>query len=466
VFVRARPCSSVFVRVQPIFMLAALLALLLCPSGCGPASRQNYLRLPYQGRPEYAPPRMSLQEKAELFQKQLDQDHVSPLGLMIYLRRRDGPDTLSPSYQNLNDTPIWGGIHLAQESFRYAVTGSPEALESVRRSIQGLHLLQAVHGVPGLLARHIAPRTDPGIDFSQPDTSWRDAAPAFPDLKWKCNVSKDQYSGMIFGYAVAYDLVPDQAVRAQIRRDMTAIADFLVKNRYRIVDYDGKRTKYSNLRARIGPVPIGVQALISLAAIKAAHHVSGEPRFEQEYRRLVRRRWPQATWLAKFRLFGKTNQNNDNMAFLSYYSLLRLEKDPNIRRHYQHSADRSWRYVRHEGNAFWNLIYLGTGGRDIISLEETLLQLHNFPATKATYRVDLRGRTDIERAWLKNRKGLPQSQYPLPINLRSRSSFDWKECPYALVSGAQEKFPRQYVPTDYLVCYWMGRYHQLLGPDD
>jgi len=406
---------------------------------------------------------MSLRQKAEMFQKQLERDHLSSIGLMLYDRRLNKDGSLHPSWCCLNDTPIWGGIHLAAESFRYAATGHEDALESVRRSVKSLHLLQAIHGVPGLLARHIVPRNDTVIKTAPPDTSWTDAKPEFPELKWKRNVSKDQYSGMIFGYGVAYDLVPDPEVRTQIRQDMTAIANFLMKHRYRIIDHDGKPTKYCNMRARIGPIPIGVQALMSLAAIKVAHRVSGEARFEKEYRRLVRKRWPQATWSAKFKIFGKTNHNNDNMAFLSYYSLLRLEKDPKVRRHYQRSAERMWKYVGHEGNAFWNLIYLAAGGEDPLGHEEALLQLRNFPATKRTYRVDLTDRKDIERAWFKNRKGVPKAKYPLPINLRAQSAFCWKNCPYALRSGRGGK---QGIPVDYLVCYWMGRHHQLLGTDD
>ena len=447
-------------------LLWAAVGLFLVPLGCAPRTRKNYLRLPYRGRPEYAPPQMSLEQKAERFQKQLDRDHLSPLGLMIYSRGLNPDGSLHPSWRDLNDTPIWGGVHLAAESFRYAVTGRDEALESVRRSVKGLHLLQAVHGVPGLLARHLAPRTDTVIDFARPGNPWIEAKPEFPELKWKGNVSKDQYSGMIFGYGVAYDLVPDQEVRAQVRQDMTAIADFLIKNRYRIIGHDGKPTKYCNLRARIGPIPIGVQALMSLAAIKVAHQVSGEERFEKEYRRLVRKRWPQATWSAKFQLFGKTNHNNDNMAFLSYYSLLRLEKDPQVRRHYLRSAERMWKYVGHEGNAFWNLIYLGTGGEDPLGREEALLQLRNFPATKLAYRVDLTDREDIERSWFKNRKGVPKAKYPLPINLRYQSSFAWKSCPYAIYSGPGTGGRQQAVPVDYLVCYWMGRYLRLIGPED
>lgn len=438
-------------------------AFLFPSSGCKSIRRGDGLRLPYQGRPEYAPPEMPLARKARLFQEQLDQGHISPLGVLIYkkdLTEQQAGRGLSHEAQG--DTGIWEGILLAAESFRYAATRSTDALENARRGVKSLHMLQAVHGTPGLLARHIAPESDSHI---RDRSHWHPAVSSMPGIIWRDDVSKDQYAGVIFGYGVAYDLLPDEEIRTQVRTDMTAIADFLIRNGYRLIDHDGKPTRYSGLNARIGPIPIGVQALISLAAIRVAHHVSGEPRFDAEYRRLARRRWPQATRSAKFQLFGRTNPNNDNMAFLSYHSLLQLETNAAIRRHYESSAARTWRHVGPEGNAFWTFIFLACGGRDELALEEARLQLRLFPATKRRYEVDHRGRQDIERAFFKGRGGVPRARYPLPINLRARSSFDWKDSPYALYSAMGSDGHVEYAPVDYLVAYWMGRYYGFIGAE-
>ena len=439
---------------------------LLLLAGCTPDTSRNYLRLPFQGPPEYAPPEMTLLEKANFFQQLLERDHLAPNGLLIYKRNLIYEAKVGFCYGSLSDTPIWGGCHLAAESFRYAVTKSPEALAAVRKSVKSLHLLQKIHGISGLLARHIAPKDDPIAAPRMGKEEWQKGVGEFADWIWRANVSKDQYSGMIFGYGAAYDLVDDEEIRKLIHRDMTAIADFLIKNDYRIIDYDGKRTKYHSMRARIGPIPIGVHALMSLAAIKIAHRVSGEERFEKEYRRLIRRRWPQATWLVKFQLFGKTNHNNDNMGFLSYYNILRLENDPKIRRHYEKSIKRTWKYIRHEGNSFWTFIHLANSGRDDSAREDARLQLRNFPASKRRIGVDSRGRTDIELGRYKNRSNVRKAKYPLPINQRARTSFDWKICPYGITSFLGSKGNIQSAPVDFLLAYWMGRYHGIIRESD
>ena len=409
---------------------------------------------------------MSLRDKAAFFQKELDQHHIAPDGQFVYKNfyKEDaaGKPVLSHAWGNMMDTCIWSGIHLAAESFRYAVTKSPEALRNVRRAAKSLHLLQAVHGIPGLLVRQVAPK---GTTVDVADW-WLPGTEEYPEWIWREDVSKDQYSGMVFGYGVACHLVEDEEVRKHVTEDLTGIADFLIRNRYVIVDHDGQPTKHGGLQAWMGPVPNGVQAFISLSAIKLAQLASGEPRFEQEYRRLVRKRWPQATWLVKVQLFGNTNHNNDNMAMLTGFPLILAEKDAKLRRRYVRSMRRTWKYVRHEGNAFWTFLYHGVGEKDPQALEDALLQMRNFPLSKRCFGVDNRGRDDVELGPFKTRKDIPKAKYPLPLNLRPQTSFTWKDCPYEMYARLGAKGTSLYAPVDYLVAYWAGRYYGLIKPED
>lgn len=440
--------------------------LLLGLIGCAPSTSKSYLRLPYEGRPEYAPPKnMTLKQKAEMFQDMLEKYHIAPSGLMIYRRDIRKHDSIGFSYNNLSDSPIWNGCHLAAESFRYAVTKSPEALEAVRRSVKGIHLLQAVHGVPGLLARHVIPKDDKGF-WEEGPGQLSEGVGDYSNFMWRHEVSKDQYSGIVFGYGVATMLVDDPEVRAQVRKDITAIADYLMENDYIIIDADGEPTKYSNMRAYIGPVPIGVHAFISLCAIHTAWKASGEEKYRLEYERLKQKNWHKATWLVKFKVLGQTNHNNDNMGMIASYPLLMQEKDPKVLKYYERSINRTWRYVRHEGNALYTSIYLGTGGKDPQAQEDSLLQLRNFPISKRHYGVNNLGREDIKVSMFKNRKGARRAIYPLPINFRPQTGWAWRDDPYRLKWPGDDQGNTQSAPVDFLLPYWMGRYHGLIGEGD
>src|SRR5262245_3952550 len=56
------------------------------------------------------------------------------------------------SYSRCGDSALWTGHWLAAESYRYAVTRSPEALNNIRIAIDGIRKLLEVTGT-GLLAR-------------------------------------------------------------------------------------------------------------------------------------------------------------------------------------------------------------------------------------------------------------------------------------------------------------------------
>src|SRR5687768_18016820 len=48
------------------------------------------------------------------------------------------------TYDNGMDSAIWTGHYLAAESYRYAVTRDPAALENVRNALTGIENLRAV----------------------------------------------------------------------------------------------------------------------------------------------------------------------------------------------------------------------------------------------------------------------------------------------------------------------------------
>src|SRR5512132_67499 len=50
------------------------------------------------------------------------------------------------NYTRCGDSAIWTGHYLAAESYRYAVTKSPDALAAVRNAIQGINMLLNVTG--------------------------------------------------------------------------------------------------------------------------------------------------------------------------------------------------------------------------------------------------------------------------------------------------------------------------------
>src|SRR5580700_1943077 len=97
------------------------------------------------------------------------------------------------SYTRCGDSALWTGHYLAAEAFRYKVTGSQDAFTNIQ-------------------ARCIVPLDSPyaqSIMSEESANGIHTAAPWF----WVGNTSRDEYSGVIFGLAVAYDMVTDATVK-------------------------------------------------------------------------------------------------------------------------------------------------------------------------------------------------------------------------------------------------------------
>ena len=85
---------------------------------------------------------------------------------------------------------------------------------------------------------------------------------------------------------------------------------------------------------------------------------------------------------------GAVNHSDDELAFLSYYPLLRYEEEPHRRALYRASLERSWQIERPERCPLWNVIYGALTGRPC-ELDAAVETLREIPS-------DLRHWTDLD----------------------------------------------------------------------
>ena len=418
------------------------------------------------------PPSIQLHEKARRYQERLEAHHQTPSGVIAYRR----PVTASgwDTYGNLADGCFHTAIYLSSQALRYATTGEDEAREQILRTLDGLELLMDVTGRRGLLSRHVSPAASAAVID---DARWLPSGTQ-PAWIWRSDVSKDQYAGFVHGVAVTLALVDDPAVRLRVSALLSAAADHLIENNLRIVDHDGEPTTFSNLRKSFLGVPKGVDSLTSLAIAKAAAVSNPTSRYQEFYESLVRDDYLDAAYWAHFTIFGIGNRVNDHMAYLSLYPLLILENDAERRSALKKAARRSWRHVGEDRNAFFAFIHAAVVGDDSGDADakqdasvgagvKGRLALLEYPENKVEWPVDLtRPGFEFERAFFNSRKCVPRSTKSVPLYLRVRSSSFWASDPFRLVGRLGRKGEVVTAGIDYLVAYWMGRYHGLIEPND
>lgn len=135
------------------------------------------------------------------------------------------------------DSALWTGTYLASESWRLLATGAADARAHAKELVETLHLWMNVSPSPGVLARFVRPAGNTslggaGIDCSK-DTHHCGVAYGGKTWDYNCHVSRDQYQGVMLGYALAYDALgpTEEPTRALIREDVIVLLDELMKER-------------------------------------------------------------------------------------------------------------------------------------------------------------------------------------------------------------------------------------------
>src|SRR4029450_9186902 len=251
-----------------------------------------------------------------------------------------------------------------------------------RRGMQAIVRLEQITGRPGLPARSFI---KVGDDIQPEDGEWHDT----PDKawRWKGDTSSDEIVGHYFVYPVYIDLVAGDDEKPALRAVIDRITNHILDNKYQLIDVDGQRTRWGWWSPDLiweDPDETGLRALHLLSHLRVALHLTANPqyrtRYEGAYRDLIDTQ--QYHWRPrnqKVMVPGHINHSDDELAFLSFYPLLRYETDPSLLEVYKQSLERSWQIERPERNPLWNAIYAaGTGAADY-DREASLRTLQEIP---------------------------------------------------------------------------------------
>ncbi len=343
------------------------------------------------------------------------------------------------SYSRCGDSAIWTGHYLAAEAFRYRATQSPEALAHAAGAVRGLRMLVDITGTD-LLARCAFPADAPwAMDLAGEESHHgiRAAQIDGSEWWWVGNTSRDQYSGVFFGLAVAYDLLDDAALRDEIRALTGRMLGFLLRHGWLVVMPEGG----------VSTVFLG-RPDQQLALLRIGSHMDPD-RFGRVYRTL-RAAAAYATVLPVFieTLDLHGSYFKFNLDAINFYSLLRLETSGFYRFWYREAYDVLRRAVGGHGNAYFNMIDRALKGPDETRDAETAALLEEWLT---------RPRTD---EWLDWRGavaacGEDRACGALPVAARVRTDFLWQRSPFLLYGGGRGDI--EGAGIDYILPYWMAR---------
>lgn len=429
-------------------------------------------------------------------------------------------------YSNTRDSAIWTGTYLAAESLRAMATGSTDALEQVHKTVRTLHDFFEVTATPGYLARYAAPADSPhevqAIFTQHADEVKRDVTYGGRKWHWMGNTSRDQYQGPMLGLSLAYRATADATIRELIRTDIVEVVEELMKERRETVNMviNGYSMPVEvTLRYAIrvpsetddGKVTITLDAA-SLGDANLAGMREFMPRFDDLVRQLPGFSWvPEikrdgsAIMLASFFLaaldvtkdvpaYATRRQaiqafyeahieewyevmaswdflpqcgagyHGPHIVFQPAYNVARLEYDGARRERFRADIlqELMWMDEVHEHkNVFYAWVHAanapaGVDVQSIVSFHAE--QLAQFPRAPRTP-VDV----DLTATYAEDPVCDGLAAEAVDVGERPVSEMMWQDNPWKRTGSAQPT--RVYPGVDYLIAYWMGRYHGFLHDD-
>lgn len=248
----------------------------------------------------------------------------------------------------------------------------------------------------------------------------------------------------------------------QAKGQLARIASHLVRNRWKLIDVDGKPTRWGRwdpeyFQTDEGKFDRGLQAVELLSFIKTAERWTGDATFTAAYRDLVRLGYPEFTLRAR-----NTSPPDsilhflDELAFWSYWNLLRYEENPDLRALYRRGYERGHEVVRVEQNAWFNYLYGALTGNDA-EAEASAEHLRGWPLDLRIWSYQNSHRTDLRTpSGYVALKGGTRTFPP-----RETEPLRWDHWLMQADGGAGGQDVVE--PSAWLLAYWMGRHHGFIG---
>jgi hypothetical protein len=351
-------------------------------------------------------------------------------------------------YTRGGDSAIWTGHYLAAEAFRYRVTRSPEALRNVKRTVRGIRALVDVTGA-NVLARCLVPvKWEESVDGKAIITEeaghgvYRGTVRGQPHY-WIGNTSRDQYCGVFFGLAVAYDMVTeadDPKVRVLARGVVTRLLNELLERDWAVVMPNGRVSTLFTGRVDQQLTLLQIGRHMNPDAFKITYE-----EYRDEYARFVR------VPIGLECLDDHDSYFKFNLDYVNLYSLIRLEEDDSPAREDYLSAYRILRATtRKHGNAHFNVVDRALSGPDGGRDAETRALLDEWlERSRRDEAVDLR--------CCEAMCGENKACDAIPVPERVPTDFLWQRSPFQLYGGGAGTI--ETAGIDYILPYWMARYY-------
>jgi len=402
----------------------------------------------------------TLRKKVDYYEKHMEEWGHKRMGFIHTLYNKNGEWIREISDNDGGHT----APYLAAMSFKYAVTGDKKAREEAVSSFKAMLWMEKITPVDGYVARGIWSESGDQDELAQHGSGglpakWHKATEG--DWYWKGDTSSDEIIAHFFAVSIFHDLVAKGKEKEMAKEHLTKIASYIMENNFTLIGMDGKPTRWGRwnpeyLLRPYGYMDKGVNGLEVLTFMKTAFALSGDKKFEDAYQQLIK--WGYRTnTIRQKNVFPPADIApwDDNLAFRSYYTLLRYTDDPVDKSAYLRSLARTWEVKRIEQVPRYNYTYGAITGNDC-EQEQSLKHMREWQLDCIGYNYTNSYRADLDtpygyRAYENGSKAMTPREIKVTRNSR-----------YVMVLDGGSNGNVVQEPNSFILDYWLGRYHNLI----
>ena len=412
---------------------------------------------------------MTLEEKANYFEKQVRERHIRNGFNSSLEGMKDGNLAFGHLKDSDNDG-LWTSMYLGAEIFRYAATKSDEALQNCYESLDAMERLYSINSNPvGFPARSFERRGD--MSRLSDHDRWKHAND--PEWDWKSTTSSDEAIGHIFAFGAMAELINVEPMRSRAIHLIDILMQHIVDHNMYLVDFDGKPTtwgrwnpEYVNARSVI----VGDRKICSsniTGMLQTAYHFTHKEIYKKKALELLYKNGYLENLMRPMKSIGKApadadelskelstewNHSDDEMYFIGYWGLYRYALNEDLKSKYKEAIIDHWQIERPEKEGVWNIFTAMTTNE--FDLNEAVWYLQRHPLDLINWDILNSHRKDIEFIAPNFRQQtlkevLPPDERPVQRHNGNMFNNDKKGG-----NGTGEESAGDI----WLLPYWMGRY--------
>lgn len=361
---------------------------------------------------------------------------------------------------------------MGAEAYRYAVTKEPEARALAQKSMRAMLDLVKYTGVKGFPARSIIRKGEEVTGYNPEETVGIEGetekvwytSPIDPNITVKGDTSSDEMDGHYYAWYLYYQLVADAKEKEEdSHRGSGCYRPYTTRRPESYRAYRAQNTLGVWNPKYVNDDPMwweerGLNSLEMLTFLKVAEHICGDKRFSDKYHELITKHHYLLNTINQKMAepWYLVNHSDDEMAFMMYYVLMDIEKEPATRRILQQSLERSWKIERPEASPFFNFIYTAQSGNPA-DIEASVATLQDWAWELIDWEVRGTQRNDVELLRTeRNGRAAMQTTSVLPPS--ERRLMRWNGNPFECNGGSPNGASEEDAAV-WLLPYWMGRYH-------